>query len=188
MKTFQRKSRSARKRGLVMFTALTCAVLGLTPGTSVEQTTPEDWKVDPIRGPVDMGLSDPSLIGAIDVHLHVDPDAPGTGGVIRAIDVFDAAKIAMARGMRGFVFKTHQDAGSAGVIRKIGAEHLIVSTDCGQTNNVYPTDCLVLAARALRAEGVTQRELDLMYKINPAKLLGLAPPEDAVMTPRPVPR
>src|SRR5262249_5151015 len=62
---------------------------------------------------VDMGLTDPSLIGAIDVHLHVDPDAPGTGGVIRAIDVFDAAKIAMARGMRGFVFKTHQDAGSA---------------------------------------------------------------------------
>src|SRR5215467_1355428 len=86
----QRKSRSARKRGLVMFTALTCAVLGLTPGTSLEQTTPEDWKVDPIRGPVDMGLTDPSLIGAIDVHLHVDPDAPGTGGVIRAIDVFDA--------------------------------------------------------------------------------------------------
>src|SRR5262245_4057323 len=60
-----------------------------------------------------MGLTDPSLIGAIDVHLHVDPDAPGTSGVIRAIDVFDAAKIAMARGMRGFVFKTHQDAGSA---------------------------------------------------------------------------
>src|SRR5215813_14020529 len=113
MKTFQRKSRSARKRGLVMFTALTCAVLGLTPGTSLEQTTPEDWKVDSIRGPVDMGLTDPSLIGAIDVHLHVDPDAPGTGGVIRAIDVFDAATIAIARGMRGFVFKTHQDTGSA---------------------------------------------------------------------------
>jgi hypothetical protein len=72
---------------------------------------------------------------------------------------------------------------AAGVIRKIGAEHLIVSTDCGQTNNVYPTDCLVLAARALRAEGVTQRELDLMYKVNPAKLLRLAPPEDLVMAP-----
>jgi hypothetical protein len=37
----------------------------------------------------------------------------GTGGTIRAIDVFDAATIAMARGMRGFVFKTHQDTSSA---------------------------------------------------------------------------
>lgn len=74
----------------------------------------------------------------------------------------------------------------ASVIRKIGAEHLIVSTDCGQTTNVYPTDCLVLAARALRAEGVTQRELDLMYKVNPANLLGLGPLEDVVMAPTPV--
>jgi len=41
------------------------------------------------------------------------------------------------------------------------------------TVNVYPTDCLVLAARGMRAHGVTQRELDLMYKVNPAKLLGL---------------
>ena len=91
MKTYPRKSRVPRTLGLVVFTALICAALGLTPGTSFEQTTPEDWKVDPIRGPVDFGLTDPSLIGAIDVHLHVDPDAPGTGGVIRAIDVFDAA-------------------------------------------------------------------------------------------------
>jgi hypothetical protein len=27
---------------------------------------------------------------------------------------------------------------------------------------------------------VTQRELDLMYKANPAKLLGLPPPEETV--------
>ena len=113
MKTSLRISRVPRKPGLVVLTALICAALGLTPGSSLEQTIPEDWKVDPIRGPVDMGLTDPSLIGAIDLHLHVDPDAPGTGGVIRAIDVFDAARIALARGMRGFVFKTHQDAGSA---------------------------------------------------------------------------
>src|SRR5215470_6326207 len=65
---------------------------------------PDDIVVDPLRGPVDMGLTDPSLIGAIDVHLHLDPDAPGAGGVIRAIDVLDAAKIAKERGMRGFVF------------------------------------------------------------------------------------
>src|SRR5215471_14547683 len=366
MRTCQRKAGEARKPGLVMFTALICVALGLTAGTSLQQTIPEDWKVDPIRGPVDMGLTDPSLIGAIDVHLHVDPDAPGTGGTIRAIDVFDAARIALARGMRGFVFKTHQDAGSAAgaymvrkhlsptfdiygrmasnyatgginvaalehytqikggwgrifemptrdsitattrpgsmdraelarsrpwmlmmppetppyiavsrngallpevkhligvlakirtvdsngrmvlatghatpeehlllaregrkqglnvllthpgdipqlpeiaklgafievtastiykteaaraaaaaLIRKIGAESIIISTDCGQTGNVYPTDCLALAARGLRAHGITQAELDLMYKTNPAKLLGLPPLEQTVFS------
>src|SRR5258708_11125783 len=33
---------------------------------------------------------------------------------MRALDIFDAVTLAKARGMRGFVFKTHQDAGSAG--------------------------------------------------------------------------
>jgi Family of unknown function (DUF6282) len=345
----------------VVCATLMCLALGLTPGPGFGQgQATDDVIVDPIRGPVDLGLTDPSLNGAIDVHLHVDPDAPGTGGVIRAVDVFDAARIAMARGMRGFVFKTHQDTGSASgaymvrrhvsptfeifgrmasnyatgginvatlehftqikggwgriyemptrdsitattrpgsmdranlartrpwmlmmpaetppyiavskngellpevkhliselakirtvdsngrmvlatghatpeehlllaqegrrqglnvllthpgdlpqlpdaaklgafieltasqiykteaarkaaaaLVRKVGAEHIIVSTDCGQTNNVYPTDCLVLAARGMRANGITQQELDLMYKVNPAKLLGLPPP------------
>ena len=74
------------------------------------------------------------------------------------------------------IYKT--DAGSkaaAEMVQRIGAEHIIVGTDCGQTVNVYPTDCLALAARGMRAHGVTQRELDLMYKVNPAKLLGLPP-------------
>ena len=65
---------------------------------------------------------------------------------------------------------------------RFGAEHIIVGTDCGQTTNVYPTDCLVLAARGLRAHGITQRELDLMYKVNPAKLLNLPPPEMAALS------
>jgi hypothetical protein len=73
-------------------------------------------------------------------------------------------------------------AEAAALIRKVGAEHIIVGTDCGQTTNVYPTDCLVLAARGLRAHGITQRELDLMYKVNPAKLLGLPPPEATALS------
>src|SRR2546430_948781 len=100
---------------VMVFTALLCATIGLMVGPGrAQETRLDDWNVDPIRGPVDLGLTDPSLVGAIDVHLHVDPDAPGTGGTIRALDVFDAARIAISRGMRGFVFKTHQDAGSAG--------------------------------------------------------------------------
>src|SRR5215472_7311761 len=373
MTSFRESSRTLGTLRLAAFAIPVFVVLG-THGTSRGQEAAQaptrtveldDWKVDPMRGPVDLGLTDPALVGAIDVHVHVDPDAPGTGGVIRALDIFDAVAMAKARGMRGFVFKTHQDAGSAGaaylvrkhvapgfevfgrmasnystggvnvaalehysqikggwgrifemptrdsitattrpgsmdradlartrpwmvmmpegtppyipvskngellpevkhligvlakirtvdsngrmvlatghatpeehlllaregrqqglnvllthpgdipqlpevaklgafievtasniykneagrtaaaaLIRKIGAESIIISTDCGQTGNVYPTDCLALAARGLRAHGITQRELDLMCKANPAKLLGLPPPEEAAL-------
>ena len=360
MKHFEERTRPF---GLWRFATLAiplCVFIGLSTASRAEDGL-DDWKVDPLRGPVDLGLTDPALIGAIDVHVHLDPDAPGAGGVIRALDIFDAVTLAKARGMRGFVFKTHQDAGSAGaaylarkhvapgfevfgrmasnyatgginaaalehyaqikggwgrifemptrdsitattrpgsmdpqnlartrpwmllmpegtppyiavskngellpevkhvisvlantrtvdsngrmvlatghatpeehlllarearrsglnvllthpgdipqlpeaaklgafievtasniykseagrtaaaaLIRKIGAESIIISTDCGQTGNVYPTDCLALAARGLRAHGITQAELDLMYKTNPAKLLGLLPLE-----------
>ena len=322
---------------------------------------PDEGRTNPLRGPIDLGLTDPALVGAIDIHLHLDPDSPGPGGTIRILDPFDAATIAKSRGMRGFVFKSHLDtAGAVGAflvrkrhlptfeifgrmpmnypvgginpaalyqfsqlrggygrifemptrdsitattapgamdpatlartrpwmlqmppgtppfiavsrngellpevkhviaemakartidtnapmvlatghatneehlmlvregrrvglnvvlthpgdipqlpeaarlgafieliangvyrteatkkasadfIRKIGAEHIIVATDCGQPTNVYPSDCLALAAQALRAQGISQRELDLMYKVNPAKLLSLPPPD-----------
>ena len=109
-------SRAFAVPGLLACTLLAGAILALAPGAGRGQdaAATEEWKVDPLRGPVDLGLTDPSLIGAIDVHMHVDPDAPGTSGVIRAIDVVEAVNLAKARGMRGFVFKTHQDAGSAG--------------------------------------------------------------------------
>ena len=361
MKSFEERTRAFRLLRLIALAIPLCVVLGAY-GISRAQDAGQldDWKVDPMRGPVDLGLTDPALVGAIDVHVHLDPDAPGPSGVIRALDIFDAVTLAKARGMRGFVFKTHQDAGSAGaaylarkhapglevfgrtasnystggvnvaelvhysrikggwgrifemptldsitattrpgsmdpanlertrpwmlmmpegtppyipvskngellpevkhlidvlakirtvdsngrmvlatghatpeehlllaregrrqglnvllthpgdipqlpeaaklgafievtasniykneagrtaaanLIRKIGAQSIIISTDCGQTGNVYPTDCLALAARGLRAHGITQAELDLMYKTNPAKLLGLPPLE-----------
>ena len=64
---------------------------------------------------------------------------------------------------------------AAGWIRRIGAGSIILSTDCGQMSNPLPSDCIALAAQALRAQGVTNRELDVMLKENPAKLLGLSP-------------
>ena len=85
------------------------------PAQGQTAASPDDWRIDPMRGPVDLGLTDPSLIGAIDVHQHLDPDAPGAGGQIRALDGFDAAILAKQRGMRGVVFKTHQDPTSAAV-------------------------------------------------------------------------
>jgi Family of unknown function (DUF6282) len=358
---------SVRHTTTVLAATVTAMMFAIGPGVAQTAAELPEWQIDPLRGPVDMGLTDPSLIGATDVHLHLDPDSTGTGGTIRAVDVFEAAKIGIARGMRGFVIKTHQDTGSASgaymvrkyvsptfevfgrmaqnyatgginiatlehfsqikggwgrifemptrdsitatlapgsmnpenlarvrpwmlmmpdgtpafiavskngellpevkhliaelakirtvdsggrmalatghatpeehlllaregraqglnvmlthpgdipqlqeaaqlgafieltaaqvyktraqsaaaaaLVEKIGAEHIIVSTDCGQTSNVYPTDCLVLAARGLRANGITQHELDLMYKVNPAKLLGLPPPDQVAALP-----
>jgi hypothetical protein len=370
MRCFRRESVAATRIAPAWQAMLICAIAMFAPaaghGQTIGQAAPaaDEWHVDPLRGPVDLGLNDPALVGAIDVHVHLDPDSPGAGGVIRALDAFDAAILAKSRGMRGFVLKMHQDVSAAGVaylvrkhvapgfeifgrmasnyasgginvaalehysqikggwgrifemptrdsitattrpgsmdpatlartrpwmllmppgtpafiavskngellpevkyliailakirtvdsnghmvlatghatpeehlllaregrqqglnvllthpgdipqlpeaarlgafieltastvyktaaaqaagaalVRKIGAEHIIVSTDCGQTTNVYPTDCLALAARGLRAQGITEHELDLMYKVNPAKLLGLPPPGELV--------
>jgi Family of unknown function (DUF6282) len=54
-----------------------------------------------------------------------------------------------------------------------GVERSMIGSDCGQMNNPFPTDCLANLARALRARGYTESELDMMYKQNPVKFLQL---------------
>jgi hypothetical protein len=56
-----------------------------------------------------------ALRGAIDIHVHSDPD-----NVPRSIDGIDVAKLARAKGMRGIVLKNHYDptAGLAYFARK----------------------------------------------------------------------
>lgn len=66
-------------------------------------------------------------------------------------------------------------------IRAIGPEHCIVSSDKGQGRGPEGHDApaqshpagLAEAAKILREHGFTEDELDLMFKINPARLLGL---------------
>jgi hypothetical protein len=66
-------------------------------------------------------------------------------------------------------------------IREIGPEHCIVSSDKGQGRGEEGHDAaspshtagLGEAAQILRKNGFTEAELDLMFKDNPAKLLGL---------------
>jgi hypothetical protein len=64
---------------------------------------------------------DPALIGALDLHAHLDPDGYGPGRNGRSLDVFDLAELARAAGMRGFVIKQHYDqsADSAYLVRKL---------------------------------------------------------------------
>jgi hypothetical protein len=71
----------------------------------------------------------------------------------------------------------------AKVIKEIGAEYCIVSSDRGQGRGDEGHDSpamshvegLALAAQALRQKGFSEAELDLMFKTNPARLLGLEP-------------
>ncbi len=66
-----------------------------------------------------VGLTTPcwaqTLVGAIDMHAHADPD-----GTPRKIDAIDLAKLAKSRGMRGIVLKNHYEptASLAYIVRK----------------------------------------------------------------------
>jgi hypothetical protein len=61
----------------------------------------------------------------------------------------------------------------AGDIRKVGVEHCIMSTDLGQIENANPVEAMRAYIRQMQTSGLDQREIDLMTKVNPAKLLGL---------------
>jgi hypothetical protein len=61
-------------------------------------------------------------------------------------------------------------------IRAAGVEHAFVSSDTGQINSNWQPDALANCAKVLRANGFTERELDLLFKINPAKILGISAP------------
>ncbi len=58
-------------------------------------------------------------------------------------------------------------------IRALGAQHCILSSDLGQAANPVHTDGWVAFFAALRREGFSQQEIDLMAKTNPARVLGL---------------
>jgi predicted TIM-barrel fold metal-dependent hydrolase len=59
------------------------------------------------------------------------------------------------------------------VIRGVGAEHCIISTDLGQYNNPSPAEGMRMFIALLLKNGLTENEIELMAKVNPAKLLGL---------------
>ena len=44
------------------------------------------------NGPLDLNLQDPVLVGALDVHTHLDPDISGGGQAPRAMDAIDMAR------------------------------------------------------------------------------------------------
>lgn len=64
----------------------------------------------------------------------------------------------------------------ADAVRAVGAKSIVLSTDMGQVGIMLPTDGLAAFATGLKAEGVTDDEINQMIRINPALLLDLPVP------------
>ena len=63
----------------------------------------------------------------------------------------------------------------AQAIRAVGAEHIVLATDLGQTGNPTHPDGFMLMVQGLKQAGITDAEIDRMMRRNPAALLGLQP-------------
>ena len=61
----------------------------------------------------------------------------------------------------------------AKAIRAIGPKSCILATDLGQPGRPFHPDGLAMFFEALRKEGLSQADIDLMSKTNPARALGL---------------
>jgi len=59
------------------------------------------------------------------------------------------------------------------VVRAIGPEHVIMSSDSGNSTRPLHTDALRIFRMRMRSAGISDAALDLMMKTNPARLLGL---------------
>lgn len=72
-------------------------------------------------------------------------------------------------------FNKKNRAEIVGMIRAVGPEHAFIASDSGLVGTPNHADALALAARELRKEGFSEKDLELMFKVNPAKILGLPP-------------
>jgi hypothetical protein len=94
-------------------------------------------------------------------------EAAKTGAFIELVYVPTLTKASINRKAQFSV------ADVANTIRKVGSESVILSTDMGQVGFPPPPEGMADYIAELRAQGVTQRELDRMTKENPARLLGI---------------
>jgi uncharacterized protein DUF6282 len=61
----------------------------------------------------------------------------------------------------------------AEAIKAVGAKSLVISSDLGQQGNMTHPDGLENAIAAMKAAGISDADIDLMMRKNPAQLLGL---------------
>jgi hypothetical protein len=61
----------------------------------------------------------------------------------------------------------------AQAVKEVGAKGLVVSSDLGQSANMVHPDGIEAAIAAMKAEGISDADIDIMMRKNPARLLGL---------------
>ena len=61
----------------------------------------------------------------------------------------------------------------AKAIRTIGAKHFLIASDLGQAGNPLHPEGLRAFIRGLQAQGISDAEIGMMARLNPARLLGL---------------
>ena len=59
----------------------------------------------------------------------------------------------------------------SGIIKSMGAEHFVLTSDLGQSGNAIPPDGLRIFAENLQQQGISSEELHTMLVKNPAELL-----------------
>ena len=59
-------------------------------------------------------------------------------------------------------------------IKRVGAERCIMTTDFGQADNPPAPEGMKLFIRAMLENGIPEKEIEIMVKQNPARLLGIA--------------
>ena len=61
----------------------------------------------------------------------------------------------------------------AQAVKEIGAKSLVISSDLGQSGNMTHPDGIEAAIAAMKREGISDGDIDVMMRKNPARLLGL---------------
>lgn len=100
--------------------------------------------------------------------LGQQPSSRQLAGMVEQDAVIELVWLAVGNGE--FTLTDYADA-----IREHGARHFLLSSDLGQEMSPLHTDGLVAFMEGLRAEGISDEEIDLMIRRNPARLLGLDP-------------
>lgn len=63
----------------------------------------------------------------------------------------------------------------AAAVKELGAKGLVISSDLGQSANMTHPDGIEVAITEMKREGVSDADIDVMMRRNPARLLGLSP-------------
>ncbi len=61
----------------------------------------------------------------------------------------------------------------AQAVKELGARSVVVSTDLGQSANMNHPDGIEVAIAAMKKEGISDADIDMMVRKNPARLLGI---------------